>query len=473
MLIIKRSKLLLLLLVLLISSFSCTTDEGEPTTDDTMVTDDDPGGDDDDGNTQVPPDGFSGVIDWTRSLGGSQIDQATGITASADGNFFVVGTTYSNDGDITDKQGNDADYWVIKMTPTGTVLWSKTYGTTEDELANSIEATNDGGFVISGYSRGHNCGPNSNAGFHDYWLAKFDASGASDWCQNFGFSGSDQGFDAFQTADGGYFATGYFDVSASNGQGNDDRSNQGALHGVGEYWAIKMDASGEFIWRRYFGGSNNDRSYDALQTPDGGFILAGASESDDFDITDSKGSYDLWAVKVSADGDKVWTKSYGGSEIDIGYSMTPTSDGNYLFAGDARSADQDITNSYGNADMWVVKIGPSGNKISQKNYGGSRFDSARKIKQLSSGNYVMVGSTRSNDNDVSIGNGENDAWMVLIDNNLNLLYEKTIGGSNLDFAEDAIELADGSIVIIGNTESNNGNIPGNKGLKDALIVKIK
>lgn len=465
-----HTKYLLLILVLFAGILiSCSEDDNSP-----VPTDDDTGmGTDDDGVGNVPPQGFTGEIQWVRTLGGSSIDQATSIAATSDGNFVVAGTTYSTDGDVSGKSTPDADYWVVKISTTGNVLWNRTYGTSEDELAHHVSATDDGGFIVAGYSRGDNCGSGSNGGFHDYWLAKFNAAGNPEWCQNFGFGGSDQAFDVFQTSDGGYFASGYFDVSASNGQGNDDRSPGGTRHGVGEYWAIKMDANGEFFWRRYFGGTNNDRSYDALETPEGDFILAGASESDDFDITDSKGSYDLWAVKVSADGDKMWTKSYGGSEIDIGYAICPIGDGSYFFAGDSRSSDKDVTNSYGNADMWVVKIGSNGNRISQKSYGGSQFDSARKIKQLSDGNFMIIGSTRSSDNDVSINKGLNDAWLVIIDRNQQLLYEKTIGGSSLDFAEDAIQAADGSIIIVGNTESSDGDITSNKGVKDFLIVKIK
>jgi len=462
-------KYLLLFFVLVAGVLISCSEDSDPV----IPTDDDTGTTDDDGVGNIPPQGFTGDIQWVRTFGGSSIDQATSIAETSDGNFVVAGTTYSTDGDVNGKTTPDADYWVVKISTSGNVIWNRTYGTTEDELAHHVSATDDGGFIVAGYSRGDNCGSGSNGGFHDYWLAKFNTSGDQEWCQNFGFGGSDQAFDVFQTSDGGYFATGYFDVSASNGQGNDDRSTSGTQHGVGEYWCIKMDANGEFFWRRYFGGSNNDRSYDALETPEGDFIIAGASESDDFDINDSKGSYDLWAVKVSGDGDKMWTKSFGGSEIDIGYSITPTGDGNYLFAGDARSTDKDITTSYGNADLWVVKIGPTGNKISQKSYGGTKFDSARKIKQLSDGNFMVIGSTRSADNDVSENKGQNDAWLLFIDNNLQLLFEKTIGGTSLDFAEDAIQASDGSIILVGNTESNDEDITANKGVKDFLIVKIK
>ena len=426
---------------------------------------------DGDGNNNLQ--GFTGTIDWLKTLGGTAIEQAVSAVITTDGNIAVLAYTNSVGGDIpTTKQTTDLDLWLLKLTPQGNILWSKIYGDLEDEVATKINNTTDGGFIVSGYSRSNNCSPDSNSGFHDYWLLKLDNNGNQQWCKNYGFAGSDQAFDVFQTSDGGYFASGFLDVTASGGLGNDDRNPQ-PEHGVGEFWVIKMDANGDFIWRRYFGGTNNDRSYDAIQTPDGGFLVVGASESTDFDIIDKKGSYDFWVVKVSANGDKQWTKSYGGTEIDGAFEITTSNDGNYFIAGDTRSTDLDVTNPLGGGDFWIIKIAPNGNLLNQKSFGGSQFESARSIKNISSNRLLISGSTRSNNNNVTENKGENDAWVIIVDQNLNLQFQKTIGGSNFDFADDAIELPDGSIIMIGNTESNNGDIITNKGSKDVLICKIK
>jgi len=451
--ILQRNTIAILLLSLLF--MACNKDEGEVM------------------ETEPTPIEYVGEIVWVKSLGGSGVDQANSIVATQDGNYIVAGTTYSNDGDVTGKTTTDADYWIVKISGTGTVLWDKTYGTEEDEIATHIANTSEGGYLVTGYSRGNNCGSNSNSGFHDYWLLKLNAEGEEEWCQNFGYGGSDQSFDAFETSDGGYFVTGYFDVSASGGEGNEDRSGAETLHGVGEYWCIKMDASGAFVWKRYFGGSNNDRSYKALEMPDGDFLLMGSSESEDFDITDSKGSYDFWAVKVAANGDKVWTKSFGGTGVDVGYGVAPTETGNYFLIGDTRSDDMDVSNNYGNADIWVVEMSAGGMLLSEKSFGGSQFDTGKGIYPISNNNYLLSGSTRSNDQDISFNNGENDAWIGIMDANKNLIFEKSVGGSNLDFGEDAIEALDNTIILVGNTESDDGDIPVNKGLKDFLIVNIK
>jgi len=447
---VKISYLLLPLYLL----FGCSSDNTTDPTDDT-----------------IDPVQFTGEIDFIRTYGGSNEDDAVSVASSIDGGYVILGSTQSNDGDIVDKTSTDSDYWVLKVDPQGEIQWSRTYGGSGDERASSISRTSDGGYIISGHSRSSDGDVSGNEGFHDYWILKIDAFGNILWDRNFGFAGSDQAFEVFETNDGGYFATGFLDITASNGQGNDGRN--GVRHGVGEFWAIKMDVNGNRIWRRFFGGTNNDRSYDALQTSDGGFLLAGASESDDFDITDGKGSYDFWVVRIDQDGDLVWTKSFGGSEIEIGYDAAHTSDGNYVMVGDTRSSDQDITNPLGNADSWVVKFDDTGAMIWQKTFGGSSFESARSITPLANGNYIVSGSTRSDNGDVTSNNGQNDAWAFIIDEAGTMQFQVSVGGSDLDFANDAMETSDSKIIIVGNSESNDFDIPLNRGSKDLILIKVK
>lgn len=467
----KQNSILTVFVVGLLSLFilgACSKDDpNNPTTDDTSNTDDTTN---DDGNPQAS---FNGEIVWLKTFGGSGIDQATSVVVADDGNYVVVGSTYSADGDLAGiKDGTDSDFWVMKLDTDGNILWNKVYGGTEDELASDITKTSDGGYVLSGYSRSDNCFAGSNGGFHDYWILKIDGAGNEVWCQNFGYPGSDQANAVIETKEGHVFAAGYFDVTASGGEGNENRDPSGEMHGVGEYWGIKMDADGDFFWKRYHGGSNNDRSYDVIQTADDGFIMIGSSESEDFDINDSRGSYDFWAIKLSADGSLEWTKSYGGLEIDVAYAITQSGDGNYFLVGDTRSSDQDVSENKGNADMWLVKISPTGNLIWQKNYGGTQFDSAKDIVPMGDGTFLITGSSRSNDGDATSNQGENDAWLILIDDDGTLLLEKNVGGSSLDFSEGAAKTADGSVIIVGNTESNDGDIPNNNGIKDLMIYKL-
>lgn len=433
---------------------------------------------DDDAGTTAPSFEFQNELDRLVTLGGSQQDDAFSVVQTTDGNIAVLGFTQSNDGDVENKLSTDSDYWLVKLDLDLNVLWQKTFGGSSDDRGQGLITTSDGGFLVTGFSRSTDGDVTDNAGFHDFWVLKLSATGDIIWKKSIGFSGNDRSYSVIETVDGGYFITGFLDVSASNGEGNDDGEAQRsknllAKHGVGEFWGVKLNRFGQTEWRRYFGGSNNDRAYDAIETNDGNIIMIGNSESEDFDITDPRGSYDFWAVKVSLEGNMVWQKNFGGGSIDIAYSITNTNDGNYIIAGDTRSNDGDVTNFKGNTDFWLVKIDDDGNKIWQKTYGGLDFESARDIIGLQNGNYLACGSSKSQDEDVSGNFGQNDIWSIVIDGNGNLNDELNIGGTGLDFAQSAVQLRDGTVVVVGSSESADNQITENKGDKDILIILLK
>ncbi|GER58849.1 lipoprotein [Patiriisocius marinus] len=435
------------------------------------------GSDDNEAQTSNPTD-FEGTVSYVKTFGGSGVDIAVDIVEANNGNYVIVGTTTSTDGDISGKTTSDQDYWMLEITPEGSMVSNQTYGGSQDDVVSSVSKTSDGGYIMSGYSRSTDGDVSENAGFQDFWLVKTNSTGTIQWEQSFGFLGTDQAFNVFETSTGNFFATGFLDVTASGGEGNDATTSgnddtRGVLHGVGEFWGILMDSNGNKLWRRYFGGSNNDRSYDAIETNDGGFLMTGASESVDFDITDDKGSYDFWAVRLDVNGNKLWTKSFGGSEIDISYAVAKTTDNGYILVGDTRSSDKDVSNLYGNADVWAVKFNDDGAIVWEQNYGGASFDSARDIKKLNNGDFAIVGNSRSGSGDYTNNYGQNDIMLMTIGANGNLKYSYTAGGSGLDFGDALIQTQDNSIVLVGNTESNDNDITTNRGIKDVVVIKIK
>ena len=418
------------------------------------------------------PISLTGEIEWQKTFGGSNDDIARGIVETNDGGYVVIGYTNSIDGDITDKTLEENDFWVIKLDANGTIEWQKTYGGSGDDQGRAIIQTNDGGYAITGPSKSADGDGSNNEGQHDHWILKLDNQGTIQWEKSYGFAGHDHSQSLLQTNDGGYFIGGYLDVTASGGLGNETVTTK---HGVGEFWAQKLDASGNLEWRRYFGGSSNDRIYKVLQAHDGNFLLIGSSESEDFDINNSNGSYDVWIVKIDTQGQMLWEKSFGGSGIDNGYAAVKTTDGNYLIAGTAISTDGNISASKGNSDAWVIKINDNGALLWEKSFGGSSFDAAWAID---SGNgifssYVIAGNSKSSDGDVTANNGENDFWVLKINNTGKLLFEKSLGGSGLDFAYGVVETSDQKIVVIGETESSDKDITSHKGGKDIWIAKIK
>lgn len=450
-----KSRIKLLSLICLLCS--CSHDEGS--------------------GTPEPVFEFRNELQFLKTIGGSQEDDALAVTETSDGNIAVLGFTQSIDGDVTGKMTTVSDYWLVKLDQDLNIIWQKTYGGSNDDRGQDIISTTDGGYFLTGYSRSNDGDVGENFGFHDFWVLKLDAAGDIIWEKSIGFAGNDRSFSAVQTLDNGFFIAGFLDVSASGGQGNDDNSDDlgrsASRHGVGEFWGVKLNAQGQTQWRRYFGGSNNDRAYDVVQSSNGDLIMVGSSESDDFDITNPQGSYDFWAVKVNSEGDLLWQKNFGGTKIDIGYSIAKTFDNHYLFAGDTRSDDGDVQNFKGNTDYWVVKFDDSANMLWQNTYGGTDFESARSVLQLQSGEILVTGSSRSNDSQVSENFGQNDVWIVLAEDSGNFKSGLTVGGSQLDLANDAVQLQNGEVVIVGSSESSDGLITENKGSKDILILKLK
>ncbi|NNK39531.1 MAG: hypothetical protein HKP45_02630 [Winogradskyella sp.] len=415
---------------------------------------------------------FKGVVDWAKTLGGSEEDFGFSIINTIDHNLAILGHTTSTDGDIIDKTNTDHDYWLTVVNTDGDILWTKTYGGSGDDRGQKLIQTSDGGFAMAGYSMSSDGDASNNEGFHDNWLVKTDSQGNLLWEQSFGYSGHDHAYTLIETADGGFFMAGFLDVTASGGEGNTNRSVSTNRHGVGEMWCHKLDAQGNVEWQRYFGGSSNDRAYGAVQANDGGYVVTGYTESTDFDITSSKGSYDYWVIKLTANGELVWSKNLGGEGIDQSRSITKIIDGNYIIAGNTFSTNGDINTNLGSSDYWIVKINDFGEIIWEKTLGGIDFDYATSIKPCSTG-YLVSGYSRSQSGDLNINYGDNDYWIIKIDEQGKLLWQKNFGGSSIDLAYDIVEDNFQHIYVVGDTESTDYDVITNKGLKDMLVIKIK
>ena len=301
-------------------------------------------------------------------------------------------------------------------------------------------------------------------------MLKISSEGNFIWEKTFGFSGADLGTALLETNDGGFFITGVLDVSSSGGQGN-SKSNK-VKHAGGDYWAIKTDHSGALEWSRFFGGSFSEIPAGVTETTQGNFLIAGSSDSNDFNISENKGAYDCWITKISPAGDLLLEKSFGGSGIDQARAIAATNDGNFIAVGDTRSADIDVAVNNGAADVWIVKFSSEGNLIWEKTIGGSSFDVARAIYKTQDNGFLIAGSSRSLNNGFE-NKGQNDALILKTDKNGNLLWQKTVGGSEIDFLYDIAELNNKSIIAVGESSSSDQDISENKGFSDALIIQIK
>ncbi|MCW5516327.1 hypothetical protein [Muriicola sp. Z0-33] len=411
--------------------------------------------------------------EWIRNFGGSGSETAQAIINTNDGGYAVLGYTNSTDGDISDKTMAVNDYWLIKLDTAGNMQWNTTYGGSKDDRGQSVIQTKDGGYAIVGYAMSSDGDGSNNEGFHDNWILKLNSSGGIEWERSFGFSGHDHSYDLVQTEDDGFFFVGFLDVVSSGGAGSTAKFNSITSHGVGEFWGTRLDATGNLIWRRYFGGSNNDRAHSVVQANDGGFIMAGFSESGDADISLAKGSYDYWVVKVDGKGKLVWEKSFGGSGIEVAYDIEKTDDGAYVVTGHTFSDDNDISEQHGESDVWLIKIDDGGEMLWEQTYGGSGFDTAQSVSLTADGGFLISGNSKSTDLANSKNAGENDMWILKTDNQGILEWQMNIGGTAIDTANDAIEDANGKILVVGASPSTDFPMVQNKGQSDLIVLKLQ
>jgi hypothetical protein len=422
---------------------------------------------------QISKIAFLGELDWVKSFGGSGDDTARAIISTTDGGYAILGFSDSTDGDLAEKTIAVNDYWLLKLDGDGNLEWSKTYGGSKDDRGQSLVQTKDGGYALTGYAMSSDGDGTINNGFHDNWLLKLDTSGSIEWEKSFGFSGHDHSYDLLETEDGGLFFVGFLDITSARADGNTEKRNSTTRHGVGEFWGTKIDSKADVEWRGYFGGTKNDRAHSVVRADDGGFVMAGFTESTDFDIENSRGSYDFWAVKVDDKGNLVWENSFGGTGIERAQDIGKTADGGFVITGNTFSYDVDISKNNGESDIWLIKIDANGIKVWERNFGGSQFEDGQSVTLSKDGGFIIAGNSKSANNDLNTNAGENDIWLIKTDTQGNLEWQKTFGGAGLDYGFDAIETADGSIVLVGETASEDFPNLQNKGKSDAVIIKIK
>jgi hypothetical protein len=401
-------------------------------------------------------------INWQKCLGGSSEEEATSIQQTIDGGYIITGSTWSNDEDVSGNHGQ-TDFWVVKISDLGYLLWQKCLGGTLSDHANSIQQTADGGYILAGSTYSDDGDVSGNHGTDDYWVVKLDEFGNIQWQKCLGGTDYDQPKSIKQTFDSGYIICGY-----SNSNNGDVSGN----HGNSDYWIVKLNKFGFLQWQKCLGGSNLDEATSIAQTIDSGYIVTGYSESINGDITNNHGGRDFWVIKLNVFGNIQWQKCLGGSSWDCANDIQETFDGGYIVTGATGSNDGDVSGNHGDSDYWVVKLNEIGSIQWQNCFGGSSHDSALCIRQSIDSGFIVTGISYSNDGDVSGNHGNGDYWVVKMDKLGVMEWNKCLGGTSYDLAKSIQQTLDDSFIIAGLTHSNNGNVSGNHGARDFWVVKL-
>jgi len=346
---------------------------------------------------------------WNMTFGGENADVARSVQQTSDGGYISAGFTESSGAGLS-------DFWLVKTNASGGMLWNRTYGGGGADEAYSVRQTSDGGYVIAGFTRSFGL-DNS-----DFWLVKTEVDGAVRWSKRYGGVYDDCAFCVQQTSDMGYVVTGSTDSSGAGGS---------------DFWLVKADSNGNMQWNKTFGGSNSDRAFSVAQTADGGYIIAGETDSS------GAGSFDFWLIKTNSLGTAQWNKTYGGNTYDTARSVLQTIDSEYTIAG--------WTNSLGagGTDFWLIKTDGIGNQLWSQTYGGTFDEEAYSVQQTGDGGYIVAGSTKS----YGLYTGVWNFWLVKTDAQGSMQWNQVNGGSNDDRAYSVQQTGDGGYIVAGSTES--------------------
>jgi hypothetical protein len=409
------------------------------------------------------------AIQWQKALGGTNVEEATSLQPTKDGGLIVAGWSNSNDGDVSGNHGG-YDCWIVKLDPFGMVQWQKNYGGSGNDEAWSVQLTNDGGYIVAGRTNSNDGDVSGNHGDWDCWIVKLDSVGTIQWQKSLGGSGADQAADIQSTSDGGYIVAGGSlsndgDVSGNYGNGDlwvvklndigeiqwqeclgggsseyansirstidggyivagatgsDDGDVAGSSFGGIDEWIIKLSSDGAIQWQKCLGGEfpisgveGDDQAADIQLAGDGGYIVAGYTNSNDWEVSGNHGVFDAWVVKLDSTGTIQWQKCLGGSKLDVGTYIQPTSDAGYIMSGYTSSNDGEVSGNHGGYfDAWVVKLDNTGAIQWQKCLGGSNGDKMSSLYPTPDGGYFMAGYSSSSDGDVSGNHGNADFWVI-------------------------------------------------------------
>jgi len=303
------------------------------------------------------PDAVPPPTEWNKTYGGTAWDVANSLVQTGDGGYMLAGFTASYG-------AGGGDFWLVKTNSAGRMLWNRTYGGSDYDEAQSLIQATDGGYALAGVTRSY------GAGVTDFWLVKTDSDGNHLWNRTYGGAGYDYLFSAIGTSDNGFALAG---CTESYGLG-------------GDFWLVKTDSNGIVQWNEIYGGDGWEEARAIVQTSDGGYAIVGETDST------GAGSTDIWWVKTDADGRKRRDQTYGGVNADGACSLVQTSDGGYVIAGYTESFGYGIP---GYPDFWLVKIDSAGRKLWDQTYGGLNADSAEFLASMQNGGFAIVGATLS------------------------------------------------------------------------------
>ena len=360
----------------------------------------------------------TGAVQWSVTLGGTYQDYGSVVRQTLDGGYIIGGEAASlpGTGNVTAGNNGGLDWWLVKLSSTGVILWQKNYGGAQNEYLGDLRVTADGGFILAGSTQAGAGQIAGNHGNYDFWVAKLNSDGSMAWQKVIGGSADDWCY-SVRAVTGGYVVSGFTESSDGDAAGN---------HGSDDVLAAKLDLSGNLVWAKCLGGTGYDQGYGVAAAADGsGYLFAGLTRSEDGMVVGNHGTpgwQDAWVVKLDVGGNFLWQHCYGGSYNEAAFSIAPMADGGFVLAGSAQSLDGDVTclPSYipqtGEQAGWVFKISATGALIWEKVITGGYYDEEHDAEEAADGSIMICGYTCLSDfpgyhHDATPGDGVGDLYV--------------------------------------------------------------
>ncbi len=378
-------------------------------------------------------------ITFLQTFGGDKHDYGQSVIELSDAGFAVCGDGYSF--------SPSTDIYLVKLNAIGEIIWFRNYGGTGVDSSASVKEVSGGGFAIIGSTNSYS-GINEN---DDIYLIRTDANGKMLWNKTYGGAENEYGVSVLESDAGGFIVAGWkesFDTTIDK-----------------EIILIKTDADGEVLWKKTYGGMDDEIPTSLIATSDGNYAVCGQTSSF------GAGDFDALLIKIDTEGNEIWRKTYGWENIEYAYSVQETDDGGFILGGISNSKTKDL-----NYDALLVKTDSNGEMVWSNTYGGpisvekdmfgdeivtssDKDDRAFSVIQTMDGAYVFVGDTNS------YGYERKAILLVKVNSTGKKIWEKKINGFVREQAKSVYESMDGGLVICGTTES------AGRGKSDLIILK--
>ncbi len=345
-------------------------------------------------------------IMFQRHYGGNADDYGSKVLQMDDGGYLVAS--------ITESYGAGyGDIYLIRTNEYGDVLWTKTYGGIDDDVPNAMIKTNDANIIIAGSTRSY------GAGSKDFYLLKINQNGDTLWTKTYGGISEESAYDVIQTSDGGFFIIG---------------NSLTYTFGFSSVYVVKTNSTGEIIWSKSYEKANANSGVSAIQLSDNGFFFCGVAQQSLINTSD------CYFIRTNAQGDTIWTKTFGGNDYDGAFQCYDAGDG-IIVSGTTKSF------GAGNNDIFLGKFDYNGNNIWYKTYGGAGDEIGGRFARTNDNGYILTGYTSS------YGMGNQDVYLIKTDNHGDTIWTKTFGYASIEFAISVIQTSDNGYAISGYTNN--------------------